>query len=60
MKKISFLIAILLFFVCCKNKSEEAVEYADQTTVAVTKTACMNEVNFGNTDICLPEIKRTC
>ena len=57
MKKISLLIAILLFFVCCKNKSEVAVEYADETTVTVTKTACMNEVYFGNTAICLPEIK---
>ena len=52
MKKFVLLSIGLMIVLSCKNNSENK----EETNIATT-VFCSNEVNFGNTPICLPEIK---
>ena len=57
MRNIKVFVIGLLLVVSCKNNSENKKADIVDTTISETKLKCTNEINFGNTPICLPELK---
>ena len=55
-KKSFLFIALLVIVISCKNNTEPKEEIKISQPDIVESTACNNEVPFGNTIFCLPEI----